>query len=100
MASQQTGRQIICWYPRRVFTLSSKGIRVAGMMELKCQDHGVRGGISAAHYTQDQRDFALLHESVLLWLHSSGWYMLFPSDIADDILRGRPQIEHNRPSNA
>ena len=75
--------------PDVFFTLPSDDIRIAGMIELKCQEQGARGGIFAAHYTQDQRDFALLHESVLLWLHSSGWYMLFPSDVADDILRGQ-----------
>ena len=76
--------------PDVFFTLPSDNkVRIAGMMELKCKDPGKRGGISAAHYTQDQRDFALLHESVLLFLYSGGWYMLFASSVAPDILKGQ-----------
>lgn len=75
--------------PDVFFTLILDGVRSAGMLELKCQEPGKRGGINAKHYTQEQRDFATLHDAVLLMLYSNGWYVLFDSVLCDEILRGQ-----------
>jgi hypothetical protein len=63
--------------------------RLGGWLELKCQEPRKRGGVNARHYTQGQRDFAQLHQTVFLLLYSSGWFMLFDHHTADDILRGQ-----------
>lgn len=75
--------------PDVFFSFPTTNGRVSGMMELKCQDANKSGNIVARHYTQDQRDFATLHETVFLLLHCGGWLFLFDSTHAPDLLSGQ-----------
>jgi hypothetical protein len=85
--------------PDVFFTLRCSDRRVAGMMELKCQEPNKKLGINAKHYTQGQRDFAILHDNaVFLFLYSGGWYMMFGSDQANLILRGQSLDWHREVS--
>lgn len=71
--------------PDVFFSIPTPNGRVAGMMELKCQDPTKKSTITARHYTTGQRDFARMHRgTVFFMLHSGGVYMLFGSAEAAD----------------
>lgn len=94
------------WRPQRIedsncsdipdvyFTIPHGSHRTGGWIELKCQEPNRRGGINARHYTQGQRDFAALHQTVFLLLYSGGWFMLFDHAKSDEILRGQTMDWH------
>ena len=75
--------------PDIVFSIQCKHNRIIGMIELKCQDSNSTGGIKANHYTQTQRNFAILHESTFLFLHSDDVCYLFDWTNSNDILKGQ-----------
>lgn len=68
---------------------SYNNIMISCMLELKCQEISAKGTINAKHYTQGQRDFALIHRNVWLLLQSSNAYYLFDYTVANIILRGQ-----------
>lgn len=84
--------------PDILFTIMTKNRRSMGMIELKCQTPNSSNGICASHYTQGQRDFAILHRSTYLFLHSKNTYFLFDWTCADEILRGQSFDWHKNKS--
>lgn len=87
--SQRIEDSISSDIPDVFFSISHGQGRISALLELKVASCGKRGGLSAPHYTQGQRDFADIHGTVFLLVYAGGYWLLFDHTHVQDILKGQ-----------
>lgn len=75
-------------FPDVVFTLTVNGVTRTGLMELKCGEPNKKNSLKLRHFTDEQRQFAVDHNSFLL-VRTTGSIMLFRGEICSKIGYGQ-----------